>query len=215
MNKITRVLETLKKHYSGKKTSADEFVPYKDPFRVLISCILSLRTRDSTTIPASKRLFKKAGSAHSMSKLTAKAIEKLIYPVGFYKTKAKRIREICRILTRDFDGKIPEKFEDLLKFRGVGKKTASIVMVYGHNKPEYIPVDTHVHRISNRLGWVKTKTPEQTMDAMMEIIPKKYWHDLNNLLVKHGQNICVPISPFCYECPVSKYCKKMGVGKRR
>ena len=171
---------------------------YESPFRVLISCILSLRTQDSTTAKASHRLFAVADTPQAMVKLSAKRIEKLIYPVGFYKTKAKNILEIC----------------DLLKFKGVGRKTANLVVTLGYQKPG-ICVDTHVHRISNRWGYINTKTPEKTEIALRAKLPKQYWIEYNDLLVSFGQHLCRPISPVCSQCPVKKYCKQIGVTLRR
>ncbi|MDO8741509.1 MAG: endonuclease III [Candidatus Woesearchaeota archaeon] len=187
----------------------------RDPFTTLISCLLSLRTKDKTTAEASIRLLKKYNTPEKILKLSNKKIEKLIYPVGFYRTKAKRIKEICRVLIKRYKSKVPDTFDELIKLKGVGPKTASIVVVYGYNKPDHIPVDTHVHQIANRLGWVNTKTPEKTQPALEKIIPKKYWYDLNELFVRFGQNICVPVSPFCSRCPISKYCPRIGVKRSR
>jgi endonuclease-3 len=187
---------------------------YQSLFRVLISCILSLRTQDATTAKASHRLFALADSAEAMLKLTARKIEKLIYPVGFYKTKAKNILEICRVLTDDHDGKVPDEIDELLKLRGVGRKTANLVVTLGYRKPG-ICVDTHVHRISNRWGYVKTKTPEKTEFALRDKLPKSYWIEYNDLLVTFGQHLCRPISPVCSQCPLSKYCSKIGVTVKR
>lgn len=187
----------------------------KDPFTTLISCLLSLRTKDEVTAKASVRLLKKYNTPKKILSLSNKQIEKLIYPVGFYKTKAKRIKEICKFLIEKYNGKVPDSFDELIKLKGVGPKTASIVVVYGYNKLEHIPVDTHVHQISNRLGWVKTKTPEKTQIELEKIIPKRYWYDLNELFVQFGQNICVSVSPFCSKCPINKYCLKIGVNRSR
>ena len=187
----------------------------KDPFLVLISCILSLRTKDTTTCPASKRLFGLANNPEDMLKLSKKQIEKAIFPVGFYPTKAMYIKKTCKILIEEYNGKVPDKEEELLKLPGIGRKCMGIVMCYGFGKNSHIPVDTHVHKLTNRLGWVKTKTPEKTEQELMNIVPRKYWHDLNNLLVAHGQNICVPISPFCSKCYISRYCPRIGVTRSR
>lgn len=178
----------------------------EDPFLVLISCLLSLRTKDATTEEASERLFALADTPQAMVKLPVAKIKKAIYPVGFYKTKAKRIKEICAVLIESYGSKVPDDFDELMKLKGVGSKTANIVMVYGFNKSG-LPIDTHCHRIPNRLGWVKTKTPEQTEAALRVLLPKKYWHDFNDLFVQFGQNICRPVGPRCGECPVSRYCK--------
>jgi endonuclease-3 len=183
---------------------------YKSPFRVLISCILSLRTQDATTAQASHRLFALANSPEAMSKLSSKKIEKAIFPVGFYRTKAKTIREICRILIKDYCGKVPDDLDELLKLKGVGRKTANLVVTLGYRKPG-ICVDTHVHRISNRWGYVRTKDPEKTEFALREKLPKPYWIEFNDLLVSFGQHLCRPISPVCSQCPVATYCSRVGV----
>ncbi|HET9916980.1 MAG TPA: endonuclease III [Candidatus Binatia bacterium] len=187
---------------------------YESPFRVLISCILSLRTQDATTAKASHRLFAVADSPQAMVKLPARKIEKLIYPVGFYKTKARQILEMCRTIINRHAGKVPDEIDDLLAFKGVGRKTANLVVTLGYNKPG-ICVDTHVHRISNRWGYIKTATPDKTEIALRAKLPKKYWIEYNNLLVNFGQHLCRPISPLCSECPVKKYCRQIGVGVRR
>jgi endonuclease III len=184
------------------------------PFKVLISCILSLRTQDSTTAQASRRLFALADSPETMVRLTAKKIEQAIFPVGFYRTKAKTILEICRSLNENYRGRVPDEIDELIKFKGVGRKTANLVVTLGYSKPG-ICVDTHVHRISNRWGYVKTATPEKTEVALRAKLPKQYWIEYNDLLVSFGQQLCRPISPLCSQCPVAKYCSQIGVTVRR
>ncbi len=186
----------------------------KSPFMVLISCILSLRTKDKVTAEASNRLFKLADKPEKMLGLSIKSIEKAIYPVGFYKTKAKRIKEICRVLLDDYEGVVPNEIDELLKLKGVGRKTANLTVTLGYGKLG-ICVDTHVHRISNRLGLVKTKTPEQTEFDLRKKLPQKHWLIYNDLLVTYGQNLCVPVSPWCSKCKVFKYCKRVGVERSR
>ncbi len=186
----------------------------KSPFMVLISCLLSLRTKDKVTAEASNRLFKLADNPEKMLGLSIKNIEKTIYPVGFYKTKSKRIKEICRALLDDYGGVVPDEIDELLKLNGVGRKTANLTVTLGYGKLG-ICVDTHVHRISNRLGLVKTKTPEQTEFALRKKLPKKHWLIYNDLLVTYGQNLCVPISPWCSKCKIFKYCKRVGVERFR
>jgi endonuclease-3 len=186
----------------------------KSPFLVLISCLLSLRTKDKVTAEASNRLFKLADNPEMMLDLSTKNIEKAIYPVGFYKTKSKRIKEICKALLDDYDGVVPDEIGELLKLNGVGRKTANLVVTLGYGKLG-ICVDTHVHRISNRLGLVMTKTPEQTEFALRKTLPQKYWLIYNDLLVTYGQNLCVPVSPWCSKCKIFKYCKRIGVKKSR
>ncbi len=184
------------------------------PFKVLISCILSLRTQDSTTAQASRRLFALADSPETMVRLSAKKIEQVIFPVGFYRTKARTILEICRNLNENYRGRVPDEIDELLKFKGVGRKTANLVVTLGYNKPG-ICVDTHVHRISNRWGYVKTATPEKTEVALRQKLPKQYWIEYNDLLVSFGQQLCRPISPLCSQCPVAKYCSQIGVTVKR
>jgi endonuclease III len=183
---------------------------WQSPFLVLISCILSLRTQDKTTLPASERLFELADTPEKMIKLSAQTIEKAIYPVGFYKTKARTILGICRDIIEKFNGKVPDDIDTLLTMKGVGRKTANLVMTEGFRIPA-ICVDTHVHRISNRFGYVETKNPEETEWKLRDILPKKHWIEYNSLLVMWGQNICKPISPLCSKCMVKKYCARRGV----
>jgi endonuclease III len=184
------------------------------PFKVLISCILSLRTQDSTTAQASRRLFALADSPETMVRLTAKKIEQAIFPVGFYRTKARTILEICRNLIESHSGRVPDEIDELIKFKGVGRKTANLVVTLGYNKPG-ICVDTHVHRISNRWGYIKTATPDKTEAALRQKLPKQYWIEYNDLLVSFGQQLCRPISPLCSQCPVAKYCSQIGVTVKR
>jgi endonuclease III len=181
------------------------------PFVTLISCLLSLRTKDEVTARASQHLLLKYDTPEKLVRLSEQQIAALIYPVGFYKTKAKRIKEISRTLLDKYQGKVPSTFEELLTLKGVGRKTANIVMVYGHKKHGYLPIDTHCHRIPNRIGWIKTKTPEETEHALKTILPSEHWDDFNDLFVTFGQTICVPISPFCSRCPIQQYCKKVNV----
>lgn len=186
----------------------------RDPFKILISCILSLRTQDRTTGKASERLFELASSSEAMSKLSVKTIEKAIYPVGFYRVKARRIKAISHKIVHKYHSIVPSSMEELLSLKGVGRKTANLVLTIGHNKLG-ICVDTHVHRIVNRWGFIKTKTPEETEFALREKLPKKYWKMINGLLVAFGQHICKPISPLCSICGLNEYCSKVGVTKHR
>ena len=186
----------------------------RDPFKVLISTVLSLRTKDETTAAASQRLYQLAETPEDMLKLTGEQIAKAIYPVGFYRTKAENILEICRELIVRFQGRVPDELEQLLSLKGVGRKTANLVITLGYGKPG-ICVDTHVHRISNRLGYVKTKTPEHTEFTLREKLPPEYWIIYNDLLVAFGQNICKPTSPFCSRCPIRRFCDRVGVKRSR
>lgn len=186
----------------------------RDPFRVLISTILSLRTKDTTTAVASPRLFALASTPETMLRLTPDQIEKVIYPVGFYHTKARTILQVCRILLEEYDGRVPDEIDELLKLPGVGRKTANLVVTLGFGKPG-ICVDTHVHRITNRWGYVKTKNPEETEFALRGKLPRRYWIEINDLLVAFGQNICHPTSPKCSQCPIRSYCARVGVIRSR
>ncbi len=187
---------------------------WKSPFLVLISCILSLRTKDATTLPASERLFKLADTPQKMLKLSASDIEKAIYPVGFYRTKARSILGICRDIIEKFHGQVPDDLDTLLTLKGVGRKTANLVLTEGFGKLG-VCVDTHVHRISNRLGYVDSKTPEKTEWALRKKLPTKFWIEYNTLLVTWGQNVCKPISPMCSQCPIFRYCARRGVTTSR
>lgn len=186
----------------------------RDPFRILISCLLSLRTKDKTTSEASARLFALAHTPAGLLKLPLKQIERAIYPVGFYRTKAKSIHAICRRLLDVYGGTVPDSIEELVTLSGVGRKTANLVVTVGYKKPG-ICVDIHVHRISNRWGYVKTKTPEETEQALREKLPKPYWISFNDLLVPYGQNLCQPVSPLCSRCKLTEYCDRVGVAKSR
>jgi len=192
----------------------DVSIRTSNPFKVLISCILSLRTKDATTKEASERLFKKAGTPEELASLKVKEIEKTIYPAGFYKVKARTIKNISKKLIKRYRSKVPESIEELLKFKGVGRKTANLVLTRGYNLPG-ICVDTHVHRITNRWGLVKTKSPDETEFALREILAKRYWIIINDLLVAYGQNICAPVSPWCSKCGIYGYCKRAGVSRMR
>lgn len=189
-------------------------VKTKDPFKVLISCILSLRTKDSTTAEASHRLFSLAGTPADMLKISADSIEKAIFPVGFYRTKARNIIEICKSLKDHYNSIVPDSIDELLKLKGVGRKTANLVVTVGYDR-DGICVDTHVHRISNRWGYVKTKTPDKTEEALRSKLPRTYWKIYNDLLVTFGQNLCKPISPLCSECNIAIYCDRIDIIKSR
>ena len=184
------------------------------PFKVLISTVLSLRTKDMTTEAAARRLFEAADTPEALLKISVKQIEGLIYPVGFYRTKARNIREICRVLIDKFDGEVPSDIDTLLTLKGVGRKTANLVVTVGYGKPG-ICVDTHVHRISNRWGLVKTDTPDETEAALRKILPPRYWIEYNDLLVCFGQNLCLPVSPFCSRCKIRGLCPRLGIRSSR
>lgn len=212
IHKVLRIIELENKRFVEPIVTT--ISRERTPFHVLISCILSLRTKDQTTREASNRLFAMADNPEEMVKIPAETLEKIIYPVGFYRTKAKKIKEICGILITTYSGKVPDEIDELLKLNGVGRKTANLVVTLGYQKPG-ICVDTHVHRITNRWGFVKTKNPYETEFVLREKLPKKYWLTINDLLVTFGQNICAPVSPKCNTCPVNVFCRKVGVTKHR
>ncbi len=213
---IFKILKKELKNYREPVLSKQKWNKIKKtPFTTLISCLLSLRTKDIVTEKASIKLFEKYDTPEKLADAKTKDIELLIYPVGFYHTKAKRIKEISQTIVDKYNGKVPKDFNELLRLKGVGRKTANIVMIYGFNKKRFLPIDTHCNRIPNRIGWIKTKTPEETEQKLKKILPQKYWFDFNNLFVQFGQKICLPISPICTKCPINYYCKKIGVKKYR
>ncbi len=186
----------------------------RDPFLTLAGCILSLRTKDEVTAVAAERLFARASTPPAVLALSPREIERLIYPVGFYRTKARVLRAICKDLVGKCGGKVPDSIDDLLKLKGVGRKTANLVVTQAFGKPG-ICVDTHVHRISNRWGLVKTATPEKTEMALREVLPRRHWIDYNTILVAFGQTICQPVSPWCSRCPIAGRCPRIGVVRAR
>ena len=212
---IVEGLKKLKKAVRKFRTPSVMVIAKKnDPFAVLVSCIISLRTRDEVTELASARLFTLAKLPAELLELSNAKIEKAIYPAAFYRNKTKSLKELCQVLVKEYSGKVPDKLEDLLKLKGVGRKTANLTLILGHNKPG-ICVDIHVHRISNRWGYVKTKSPDETEMVLREILPKRFWKGYNDLLVSFGQNLCKPVSPFCSSCPVEDQCPKIGVDRSR
>jgi endonuclease-3 len=209
---IEKVLNILKEKYGEWKAPIVTEIANRtgDPFRVLISTVLSSRTKDAVTREASMRLFECASTPREMMKLSPGEIEKLIYPVGFFRTKARRLPALIRILIDKYQGKVPDTLDELLKLPGVGRKTANLVVTIGFGKPG-ICVDTHVHRISNRFGYVRTKNPTETEFALREKLPERWWISYNDFLVTLGQNICFPRNPRCGECPLNKLCEKVNI----
>ncbi|MCD6215512.1 MAG: endonuclease III [Candidatus Aenigmarchaeota archaeon] len=212
---IDSIYKILKKHVTNYQLPAVDLVAKtKDPFKVLVATILSARTNDKTTIAAAGRLFSKIHKLNDLKNLSSKKIEKIIYPVSFYRNKAKYLKRLPSEIKIMFNGKIPKDVNGLVKLSGVGRKTANLVSSVAFGK-QAICVDTHVHRVMNRIGYVKTKTPFETEMALRKKLPKKYWIHINTLLVRFGQNLCRPISPFCTKCPIKKYCNKIGVKRSR
>ena len=198
----TRAIEELARFWGGF-----EFADFnkRDPWRILVSAIISHRTQDNVTYPATERLFSKWPDVRSLSLADPDEVAKVIFPAGFYKTKSQRLVQMAIFITSQYGGKVPDSLDELLRIKGVGRKTANLVLSLGYNIPSVV-VDTHVHRISNRAGWVKTQTPEQTEFELMKLLPKKYWTKSNELLVRLGQNICKPIVPKCEQCPICPMC---------
>ena len=213
---IHDVIAALRKAVKGLPDPSVTLVgkQWRTPFHVLISCLLSLRTKDTTTLPATQRLFALADTPEKILKLPLRRIESTIYPVGFYRTKARVLHGVARDLIERYGGRVPADIDELLSLKGVGRKTANLVMIEGFHQPAMC-VDTHVHRISNRLGYIKTRDPLSTEQALRKKLPKIYWIDYNALLVTWGQNICLPVSPLCSRCPVGRYCAQVGVTHRR
>lgn len=213
---IHTAVAVLREEYRKWRKPAVTVVAEEDrsPYKVLVSCIISLRTKDEVTAQASARLFERAATPEAMLNLSVEEIAALIYPAGFYRNKAEQIHEISRRLVDDCGGNVPDEIDELLGFKGVGRKTANLVLTLGFGKPG-ICVDTHVHRICNRWGYVSTKTPEATEAALRAILPDEYWIEINDLLVAFGQNHCLPVSPFCSTCRLAALCPRIGVRKSR
>lgn len=215
-DEIHRVIALLREEYHSWQTPAVTIVSECDhnPFKILVSCIISLRTKDEVTAAASMRLFARADNAQSIQELPVDEIARLIYPAGFYRNKASQIHEIARRLLLENGGNVPDNLDELLTFKGVGRKTANLVVTLGFGKPG-ICVDTHVHRICNRLGYVSTRSPEETENALRARLPSEYWIAINDLLVAFGQNHCNPVSPRCTSCRIAQFCSRVGVKKFR
>lgn len=215
--RVENIFNELSKAYKNMREPSVTHIAKlckNDPFKVLISTIISLRTKDEITKKASLKLFKAACNCKEISELSCIEIEKLIYPAAFYRKKSCIIKEIAIKIDNEYGGKVPDNLDKLLELKGVGRKTATLVMIEGFQKDE-VCVDTHVHRIVNRLGIVHTKTPEITEKQLKEVVPQKYWIKLNEMLVAFGQNVCKPISPYCSTCTISKYCDKINVKRSR
>ena len=211
---VTRVMRRLGPATTRMENPAIEKIAEEqkaDPFQVLIATMLSAQTKDAVTFEASTRLFATAGTPVRLGKLPVPTIERLIYPVSFYRNKARHVRETCRQLIDRFDGQVPTTMDALLTLPGVGRKTANLVLIVAHRSASNICVDTHVHRIANRLGWVRTRTPEQTEQALYAVAPRRWWADINLYLVSWGQNVCRPVYPLCHACPIGDLCPRLGV----
>ena len=203
-----------KKYPSHDKTILTRMRNKPDSFKILMSCLLSLRARDESTEKVSAKLFEVANTPKEISNLPIKKLEKLIFSSGHYKRKSKILQSVSRELIKRFNSKVPDSKEELLSIKYIGPKTANIVLSFAYGKL-VLPIDTHCHRIPNRIGLIKTKTPEQTEKALEKLLPKKYWNDFNAIFVLFGKTICQPISPWCSKCPINKYCSKINIKKNR
>ena len=212
---IPPIIEILSKKYSSnEKTTLNRMRSNPEAFKILISCLLSLRARDENTEKVTKKLFEVVSTPEEILKLSDTQLEKLIYSSGHYKKKTRILKSVSNEILERFKSKVPQTKEELLSIKGIGPKTANIVLAFAFGK-SVIPVDTHCHRIPNRLGWVQTKTPEKTEKELNKIIPKRYWNNFNAIFVQFGREICQPISPWCSKCPIEKFCPRIGVKRNR
>jgi endonuclease III len=213
---VSKIMDTLEEQYVSKKqlTIRRNSIESKSPFKILISCLLSLRTTDANTKRASEKLFAVVNTFEELVKISIEELEKLIFSSGHYHKKARTLKHVSNEILQRFNGKVPKTREELMSIKGIGPKTANIVLAFAFDK-EVLPIDTHCHRIPNRLGWVNTKTPEKTEMALYKILPKRYWKEFNTVIILFGKDICKPISPWCSKCPVKNYCKRNNIGKSR
>ena len=212
---ISKVMDLLAEHYNySERTTLNRMRKKPEPFKILISCLLSLRTKDNTTKSVSDKLFKIADTPQSILNIPTKELEKIIFSSGHYKKKARTLKHVSKEIIERFNNKVPSNKGDLLSIKGIGPKTANIVLNFAFNQL-VLPIDTHCHRIPNRLGWIKTKTPEQTEKELEKLLPKKYWKEFNAIFVLFGKEICQPISPWCSRCVVSNWCERVDVKRSR
>ncbi|NMB66774.1 endonuclease III [Candidatus Woesearchaeota archaeon] len=212
---IDKVMKILKEVYpTHTKTTLNRMRDNPNAFKILISCLLSLRTQDKNTEIASKRLFEVADTPEKIIKLSDEELQKLIYSSGHYKKKSMILKYVSKEILEKYNGKVPSRKEELLNIKYIGPKTTNIVLSFAYNKL-VLPIDTHCHRIPNRIGWVETKTPERTEKELEKILPKKYWRDFNSIFVQFGKTICLPVSPKCSICPIKGYCKRINIKKSR
>jgi len=214
MNNISKTMQILGKKYPRSTTTLNSMRGESSPFEILISCLLSLRTRDEVTDVVSRDLFEIANTPDGILKIPTPRLKKIIFKTGHYNKKTETLKLVSRELISRFEGKVPNNYDDLISIKGIGPKTANIVLAFAFGKL-VLPIDVHCHRIPNRLGWIKTKTPEETEKVLTEILPKKYWREFNSAFVQFGRETCLPISPKCSECPVEKHCNRVGILKSR
>jgi len=209
---ISRVMSNLENYYkSSSRTTLNSQRGKEEPWKILISCLISLRTRDENTEKVTKKLFSEVKNLRNIAEMPLARLEKLIYSSGYYKNKARVLKHVSKVILEKYQGEVPDNKDKLLAIKGIGPKTANVVLNFAFNK-EVIPVDVNVHRIANRLGWVSEKTAEKTEKALEIVLDRKYWKEINALFILHGRTICLPRNPKCSQCPVYKYCKRIGVG---
>jgi endonuclease III len=216
--RVERIMRALALAITGMELPALEKISASqadDPFQILIATLLSARTQDATTHEASTRLFRRARTPRTMARLSVAEIERLIFPVGFYRTKARHVKACCEMLMSRFGGRVPDTLDDLVLLPGVGRKTANLVMILAFKSRDNICVDTHVHRISNRMGWVRTAQPTETEQALYKATDQRWWPYINQYLVTWGQNVCRPVYPRCQDCVIARHCPRIGVTVRR
>ena len=214
MKTIPPIMKILERKFPASTTTLNNMRGKVDAFRILISCLLSLRSRDETTEVVSENLFKVADTPQKIINLSIPRLKKIIFKTGHYNKKAEALKHVSKEIKNKYKNKVPKTYAELISIKHIGPKTANIVLAIAYNQ-EVIPVDTHCHRVPNRLGWVKTKTPEKTEQELIKILPRKYWKEFNSIFVQFGREVCQPISPWCSKCPIEKYCKKVGVKKSR
>ncbi|MEM2089754.1 MAG: endonuclease III [Candidatus Pacearchaeota archaeon] len=215
LNEISKVMQILEKYFHYKKrTTLNRMRKEQNAFKILIACLLSLRSKDATTEKVSEKLFKVADTPEKIVKLPVKKLEKLIFSSTYYKRKARTLKHVAKELIERFNGRVPSTREELLSIKGIGPKTANIVLAFAYKK-QALPIDTHCHRIPNRLGWIKTKNPRETEKELEKLLPKRYWREFNALFVLFGKTICTAVSPRCSKCPIRRYCKRVDVEKSR
>jgi len=214
MENISKIMNLLSKKYPRSTTTLNSMRGRSSSFEVLISCLLSLRARDEMTDVVSRDLFRVANTPEKIVKLPMARLKKIIFRSGHYNKKAETLKHVSGELIRRFDGEVPDNYDDLISIKGVGPKTANIVLAFAFGKL-VLPIDIHCHRIPNRLGWVKTKNPVETEKELEKILPKRYWKDFNSIFVQFGRNICLPVSPLCSKCPIKKFCERVGVVRSR
>jgi len=214
-NNIPKIMSFLAKHFDyTERTTLNRMRKKPEPFKILISCLISLRTKDVNTERVSRQLFGVASTPEKIASMPVRKLERLIFSSGHYKKKARTLKHVSKVILREYKGKVPDDKDKLLSIKGIGPKTANIVLNFAFDRL-VLPIDTHCHRIPNRLGWVKTKNPEQTEKELEKILPKRYWKEFNAIFVLFGKEICQPVSPWCSKCPVRKYCPQIGVERRR